>query len=34
MAELLQRAGYDAQSVAGGTIAWAQSGRPIATGLE
>lgn len=32
IAEVLQRAGYDATSVAGGTIAWAQSGRPVATG--
>jgi rhodanese-related sulfurtransferase len=32
MAEVLNRAGYDATSVAGGTIAWAQSGRPIETG--
>lgn len=32
IAEVLQRAGYDATSVAGGTIAWAQSGRPVETG--
>lgn len=29
---LLARAGYDARSVAGGTAAWARSGRPIETG--
>lgn len=34
IAELLQRAGYDATSVAGGTIAWMRSGRPVATGPE
>jgi rhodanese-related sulfurtransferase len=34
IAEVLNRAGYDATSVAGGTIAWMRSGRHIATGLE
>ncbi len=29
MAELLTSAGFDASSVAGGTQAWEQSGRPI-----
>ena len=28
----LVAAGYDAYSVAGGTSAWARSGRPVATG--
>lgn len=32
--EVLNRAGYDATSVAGGTIAWMRSGRQTATGLE
>jgi rhodanese-related sulfurtransferase len=31
-AELLTRAGLDAYSVAGGTRAWIESGRPVATG--
>lgn len=31
-ADFLQRAGIDARSVAGGTSAWMQSGRPVATG--
>lgn len=31
-AEALVTAGYDAVSVAGGTSAWARSGRPITTG--
>lgn len=31
-AEYLTRAGYDARSVAGGTGAWARSGRPLDTG--
>lgn len=31
-AELLDAAGLDARSVAGGTGAWAQSGRPLQTG--
>ena len=29
MASLLTRAGFDARSVSGGTIAWSQSGRPV-----
>ncbi len=32
MTDLLVAAGYDAYSVAGGTSAWAWSGRPIETG--
>jgi rhodanese-related sulfurtransferase len=32
MAEYLARAGFDARSVAGGTAAWARSGRPVVTG--
>ncbi|HET7477038.1 MAG TPA: rhodanese-like domain-containing protein [Dermatophilaceae bacterium] len=32
MADYLARAGFDARSVAGGTAAWAKSGRPIVTG--
>lgn len=31
-AQLLDRAGYDARSVAGGTSAWVESGRPVETG--
>ncbi len=31
-AELLERAGLDVRSVAGGTTAWAQSGRAVQTG--
>ncbi len=34
IAEVLNRAGYDATSVAGGTIGWMRSGRQVATGLE
>ncbi|WP_114422198.1 rhodanese-like domain-containing protein [Nocardioides houyundeii] len=34
MTDLLVAAGYDAYSVAGGTSAWAQSGRQLATGLD
>jgi rhodanese-related sulfurtransferase len=30
--ELLSRAGYDAVSVAGGTVGWIQAGHPIVTG--
>ena len=30
--DLLRAAGYDAYSVAGGTSAWARSGRPVETG--
>jgi len=33
-AELLQRAGLDVRSVAGGTTAWAQSGRPVESGAH
>ncbi|MEN3124050.1 rhodanese-like domain-containing protein [Janibacter sp. LM] len=32
MTDLLVRSGYDAYSVAGGTSAWARSGRPLDTG--
>ncbi len=32
MTDLLLAAGYDAYSVAGGTAAWARSGRPVETG--
>ena len=32
MTDLLVAAGYDAYSVAGGTAAWARSGRPVETG--
>lgn len=32
MTDLLLAAGYDAYSVAGGTTAWARSGRPVETG--
>lgn len=32
MAEFLTAEGYDAYSVAGGTVAWARSGRPVETG--
>jgi rhodanese-related sulfurtransferase len=32
MTDLLLAAGYDAYSVAGGTSAWARSGRPVETG--
>jgi len=33
-AQLLDRQGYDARSVAGGTSAWQESGRPVDTGPE
>ena len=33
MARLLRSAGYEGYSVAGGTAAWARSGRPIHTGM-
>ena len=33
MTELLRGAGFDAWSVAGGTAAWARSGRPVAGGI-
>lgn len=32
MTDLLLAAGFDAYSVAGGTAAWARSGRPVETG--
>ena len=32
MTDLLVASGYDAYSVAGGTSAWARSGRPVETG--
>lgn len=32
MADLLLATGFDAYSVAGGTAAWEQSGRPVETG--
>ncbi len=32
MTDLLRASGYDAYSVAGGTTAWAESGRPVETG--
>ena len=32
MTDLLRAAGFDAYSVAGGTSAWARSGRPVETG--
>jgi rhodanese-related sulfurtransferase len=31
-AQILQRAGVDARTVAGGTSAWIRSGRPVETG--
>ena len=34
MTDLLVAAGYDAHSVAGGTAAWARSGRPLETGAS
>jgi len=34
MTDLLRGAGYDAVSVAGGTAAWARSGRPVNGGLS
>jgi rhodanese-related sulfurtransferase len=33
MTDLLRGAGFDAYSVAGGTVAWAQSGRSVEGGL-
>ncbi|HEX2038773.1 MAG TPA: rhodanese-like domain-containing protein [Acidimicrobiales bacterium] len=33
-AEALASAGWDAVSVAGGTIRWAEEGRPVLTGLR
>ena len=32
--DALQRAGYDAVSVAGGTSAWRLAGRPVVTGTD
>jgi rhodanese-related sulfurtransferase len=32
MTDVLVAAGYEAYSVAGGTAAWARSGRPVETG--
>ena len=34
MTDYLRRAGFDAWSVAGGTSAWARSGRPVVTGTR
>jgi len=34
MADLLINAGYDARSVAGGTVAWQRSGRPVVEGRD
>jgi rhodanese-related sulfurtransferase len=34
MTDLLRASGYDAYSVAGGTAAWARSGRPVETGTS
>ncbi len=34
MADFLIASGYDARSVAGGTVAWARSGRPVVDGHE
>jgi rhodanese-related sulfurtransferase len=34
MTDLLRAAGYDAYSVAGGTSAWARSGRPVEAGAR
>jgi rhodanese-related sulfurtransferase len=34
LADLLISNGFDARSVAGGTVAWARSGRPVVTGQE
>ena len=34
MADLLIASGYDARSVAGGTVAWVRSGRPVVEGRE
>ncbi len=34
MADLLISSGYDARSVAGGTTAWVESGRPVVEGRE
>ncbi|GAA1228849.1 rhodanese-related sulfurtransferase [Oryzihumus leptocrescens] len=34
MTSLLERAGFDACSVAGGTAAWARAGRPVVRGVR
>ena len=34
MADLLIASGFDARSVAGGTVAWVESGRPVVEGTE
>ncbi|HEX6246270.1 MAG TPA: rhodanese-like domain-containing protein [Nocardioidaceae bacterium] len=34
MADFLRASGYDARSVAGGTVAWTRSGRPLVDGRE
>ena len=34
MADLLIASGFDARSVAGGTVAWVESGRPMVEGTE
>ena len=34
MTSLLERAGFDAYSVAGGTAAWARAGRPVVHGAR
>lgn len=34
MTDLLRASGFDAFSVAGGTTAWARSGRPVETGTS
>jgi rhodanese-related sulfurtransferase len=34
MADVMINAGFDARSVAGGTVAWARSGRPVVEGRE
>jgi rhodanese-related sulfurtransferase len=34
MTDLLRAAGFDAANVAGGTTAWARSGRPVEGGLR
>jgi rhodanese-related sulfurtransferase len=34
MADFLIASGYDARSVAGGTVAWVRSGRPVVEGRE
>ncbi|HET8716827.1 MAG TPA: rhodanese-like domain-containing protein [Nocardioidaceae bacterium] len=34
MTDVLRGAGFDAHSVAGGTRAWIESGRPVETGLS